>query len=169
MCGPTHCASDCAPCHSPLRAFPRWIRSPPPTKWDRARPCRFEARAALRREIASHTAIEASEVRPASSARGSLNYTGVPRVLYRDTSVNILDGTPVEHTIWYPCTVHTVPRHLASAKRARRAKRSRCVTRPATQERLKRGPGLRNELKAGEEGTDFYITFQTKSWQRGRP
>ena len=30
MCGPTHCASYCAPCQPLLRAFSGWIRSPPP-------------------------------------------------------------------------------------------------------------------------------------------
>ena len=31
MCCLTHCASYCAPCQPPLRAFSGWIRSPPPT------------------------------------------------------------------------------------------------------------------------------------------
>jgi len=34
MCCPAHCARYCAPCQTLLRAFPGWIRSPPPTVLD---------------------------------------------------------------------------------------------------------------------------------------
>ena len=32
MCWPMHCDSYCVPCQPLLRAFPGWIRSPPPTR-----------------------------------------------------------------------------------------------------------------------------------------
>ena len=41
ICCPTDCASYCAPCQPLLRAFPDWIRSPPPTCRVR---CRIQGR-----------------------------------------------------------------------------------------------------------------------------
>ena len=38
MCCLTHCARYCAPCQPLLRAFSRWIRSPPPTPGSKAYP-----------------------------------------------------------------------------------------------------------------------------------